>query len=504
MCRTLVLIVAYDAERHIESLLERVPEECFDAERYHLLCIDDSSSDRSAELATRWLREHRVDNATVLRNPVNQGYGGNQKLGYRYAVDAGFDLVILLHGDSQYAPEILPRFVEIFERTGAGVILGSRMRDVSQATAGGMPFYKILGNRVLTGLQNLITGRDLSEYHTGYRAYSRDFLTSVPFEILTNDFHFDSEILLQAFTARERIEEFGIPTYYGDEICHVNGLRYAWSVMASTITYRMHHLGMLCSLKYRNLGSARYHDKSWMPYSSHSRTLAVVRRAQPYTLLDLGCGPGHVARLCEEMGARVTGIDREQPLPETVSHFLAWDLEQTPLPLDAFAFDLVLILDLVEHLENPEEFLLSLRNASEQSTGGEAGPRMVITTPNVAFAAVRLNLLFGRFNYAERGILDITHKRLFTRRSLVSMLEDCGYRIERVEGIGVPFGAVMGGRMGTFLGWISDFFARLWPSLWAFQFLVVCRPVPGVRQLLQDSEPFLRHEADEPAAVEAS
>ena len=504
MSKTLVLIVAYHAERHIESLLERVPQDCFDAQRYHLLCIDDSSSDRSAELATRWLREHRVENATVLRNPVNQGYGGNQKLGYRYAVDAGFDLVILLHGDSQYPPEILPRFVETFEQTGAGVILGSRMRDVSRAAAGGMPTYKILGNRVLTGLQNLITGRELSEYHTGYRAYSRDFLVSVPFEILTNDFHFDTEILLQAFTTGELIEEFGIPTHYGDEICHVDGLRYAWNVMVSTVTYRMHHLGMMCSLKYRHLGIGRHRDKAWVPYSSHTRALATVRRTEPSTLLDLGCGPGHVARLCEEIGVRVTGIDREPPLPETVSAFHAWDLERTPLPLDAFTFDMVLLLNVLEHLANPEEFLLSLRNASEHSTIGRPGPLMVIITPNIAFAAVRLNLLLGRFNYAERGILNITHKRLFTRRSLVSTLEDCGYLIDRVEGIGVPFGAVLGGRTGRFLGSVADLFARLWPSLFAFQFLVVCRPVPGVRQLLHDSEPFLRHEAEPTTMAEVS
>lgn len=490
MSRVLVLIVAYDAERHLEGLLARLPPECVDGDRYHILCIDDASSDASARQAAGWLRAHGVRNAAVLRNPVNQGYGGNQKLGYRYALDGGFDLAILLHGDGQYAPELVPRFVEAFERTGADVVLGSRMRDVAGARRGGMPAYKIAGNRALTSVQNLLTGRRLSEYHTGYRAYACSFLRSIPFEIDTNDFHFDTEILLQAFTVGAAIEEIDIPTHYGDEVCHVDGLRYGLSVLASTVVYRMHHLGMLCSLKHRDLRAERYRSKTWVPYSSHARALRLVRAAKPRTLLDLGCGPGHVAKRCEEMGVRVTGVDREEPLPGTMSEFHSADLERGPPPLDALAFDVVLMLDVLEHLGNPEDFLLALRNASDRP---EADPatRVVLTTPNVAFAAVRLNLLLGRFNYAERGILDITHKRLFTRRSLLKTLADCGYRVERCEGIGVPFAAVLRGRGARLLGGVSDFLARLWPSLFAFQLLVVCRPKPGVRQLLAASERHL-------------
>ena len=489
MMRVLVLVVAYNAERHLEPLLARMPRECFDRERYEILVIDDASSDSSAKAAAEWLRERRIENAAVLRNPVNQGYGGNQKLGYRYAIDAGFDLVILLHGDGQYAPELVPRFVETYEHTRADVVLGSRMRDLARARRGGMPRYKIFGNRTLTALQNLITRQRLSEYHTGYRAYSCAFLRSIPFEIVTNDFHFDTEILLQAFTVGARIEEIDIPTHYGDEICHVNGVRYAADVLASTIVYRMHHWGMLCSLKHRDLRVERYRSKHWMPYSSHARALEIVRRTAPSTLLDLGCGPGHVAARCEEMGVRVTGIDRQKPLPGSMTDFHAWDLEQAPLPVDVLAFDMVLMLDVIEHLANPEDFLLGLRNASERPTADPA-TRVVLTTPNVAFAAVRLNLLLGRFNYAERGILDITHKRLFTRRSLLAALEDCGYRVESLRGIGVPFETVLGGRLGSFLGTVSDLLARLWPTLFAFQLLVVCRPLPGVRHLLAASEPY--------------
>jgi len=488
---TLVFIVAYEAERHLEALFERVPQEIWNHPDYHLLCIDDSSTDRSAELATGWLQRHGIDNATVLRNPANQGYGGNQKLGYRFAIEAGFDQVILLHGDGQYAPEEIPRFVAAIRETKADLVLGSRLHSARKALRGGMPLYKLIGNRILTTAQNLVAGQELSEYHTGYRAYSCRFLASVPFEINSNGFHFDTEILLQAFNVGAKIEEISVPTHYGDEICRVPGLRYALDVSLATLRYRMHRLGMMCSLRYRRDSASRYGDKVFMPYSSHSRALAVIEQLAPKTLLDLGCGPGFVARRCEEQGVRVTGVDREPPLEGTMSEFQAWDLETRPLPLDAFSYDLVVMLDVLEHLSEPELFLIDLRNRSTTALSKERPIQLLLTTPNVAFLAVRLNLLLGRFNYAERGILDITHKRLFTRRSLLDSLTECGYQVERLEGVGVPFEAVMGGRLGRWLGALSGLLARLWPSLFAFQFLVLCRPLPGLGQLLLASEQHL-------------
>ncbi len=487
--RTLVFVVLYEGESLITSVLDRLPAECWDAAAYHVLIIDDSSSDRSAAVASRWLRDHGAANATVLRNPVNQGYGGNQKLGYRYALDHGFDLVVLLHGDGQYAPELVPRFVEVFRETGASVILGSRLHSLRSAAHGGMPFYKIVGNRLLTRFQNLVTGKALSEYHTGYRAYSREFLQRVPFEINTNAFHFDTEILLQAFRVGAKIVEFPIPTHYGEEISRVPGLRYAKDVVAATLRFRMHQMGMMCSLRYRDLSADRYPDKTWVPYSSHQRALHRVAAWQAREVLDLGCGPGHVARECERAGAQVTGVDLVPPPAGAMSRFVEHDLDQGPLPVDLAAFDAVLLLDVLEHLSDPERFLLDLRT-SGRATGRGGGPRMILTTPNVAFVAVRLNLLLGRFNYAERGILDVTHRRLFTRASLLQVLEECGYDVESFEGVGAPFAAVLRGRLGRALGWWADGLAAMWSGLFAFQFLVVCRARPSLDQLLAEGESF--------------
>jgi glycosyltransferase involved in cell wall biosynthesis/SAM-dependent methyltransferase len=477
--RILILVVAYDAERHIRQVFERIPADLYRSDDVEIVCIDDASSDEGADLLVEWLRRKGISNVTVLRNRVNQGYGGNQKLGYRIAIERGADFVILLHGDAQYAPECIRDFVETWERSAADVVLGSRMLEPGGARRGGMPLHKRVGNRTLTWIQNRLTGLGLSEYHTGYRGYATSFLKRIPFEIDTNDFHFDTEILLQAAHVGARIVEIPVPTRYGDEICHVPGLRYSWNVMRSTVQFKLHQMGMLCSLKLRNLSSDRYVDKSGAPYSSHALALRTVEALGARHVLDVGCARGWLARRLRALGIEVTAIDREEPEPGAVDVFHR---------VDPFDFDVVLLLDVIEHLADPESFLVALRNSSTALRPGGREPQVLVSTPNVAFAMVRLNLLLGRFPYAERGILDVTHKRLFTRASLLATLRDCGYRVDRVTPVPVPFGAVLGGSIGRMLETLGGFAARLWPTLFAFQFLVECRPLPGVASILEESE----------------
>jgi glycosyltransferase involved in cell wall biosynthesis len=169
--RVLIFIVAYNAEKTIESVLDRIPQE-LRTRNVEVLIIDDSSKD--ATFQTGLKREDLTSDfkITILRTPVNQGYGGNQKLGYRYAIDNGFDVVALLHGDGQYAPEKLPALLEPFIRDEADAVFGSRMINKQDALKGGMPLYKWVGNQVLTAFQNRMLGSKLSEFHSGYRLYS--------------------------------------------------------------------------------------------------------------------------------------------------------------------------------------------------------------------------------------------------------------------------------------------------------------------------------------------
>jgi glycosyltransferase involved in cell wall biosynthesis len=490
--KILVVVVAYQAERHVIETFERIDDSVLRDPEVDFVCLDDGSTDSGADRLAHWAEERELDNLTVLRNPVNQGYGGNQKLGYRLAVDGGYEFVILLHGDGQYAPELLGQFIETWRRERPDVVLGSRIAEPGGARRGGMPFYKLVGNRILTTIQNALTGLGLSEYHTGYRGYSTAFLSRVPFELDTNDFHFDTEILLQAAHLGARIVEFPIPTRYADEVSHVagfSGLRYGANVLKATIGFRMHQLGVFTSLRYRDLGHARYRDKTQMLYSSHRLALEAVKRIKPKRVLDLGCGPGSVARACRELGAEVVGVDLIEPPAGTVDHFFRADLDHDPLPVDPYDFDCVLLLDVIEHLSEPERFLIGMRNKSRHPAY-ERRPTFILSTPNVAFAAIRANLMLGRFAYADRGIMDVTHKRLFTKSSLMAALRDSGYELRSVRPVPVPFENIVTGRprLGRMLTRIASLLCRVWPRMFAFQFLVVCEPLPGVSQVLSASE----------------
>lgn len=488
MRRILVFIVAYCARERVLSVLERIPEEVHSNPNIDVLVLDDASYDATAEFAANWCGGK--GDFLVLKNSENLGYGGNQKLGYQYAINQGYDLVILLHGDGQYSPELLNSFIQLYEKENADVILGSRMHSKESALGGGMPVYKYIGNRVLTMYQNWLTGMSLSEYHTGYRAYAVAFLKNIPFQYNTNDFHFDTEIILQSHAASAKIMELPIPTHYGDEKCHVNGLHYAMQVFRTTLQYKLHTIGMVCSLLYRWVERDRYIDKTALPYSSHSIALALVKELKPGTVLDIGCGSGYVSEQCRILGAEVCGVDMSSPLPGKVDQFIQADLNKGLAQQSIFDFDVVLLLDIIEHLLDPEKFLVDLRSVAplmtERAEGiRETPPVVLISTPNIAFISIRLGLLFGRFNYAERGILDITHRRLFTKKSLLHMLKNCGYEVEKVIPVGVPAGAVITGRLGRWIEKFSSFCAKLLPTLFAFQYIVKCRPQVSVNQLLE-------------------
>jgi len=484
--KILIFIVAYDAEKHIAKVFERIPEKYYKDSHIHILVIDDCSKDQTPEVAKNWINRKGIKNVTVLKNTINQGYGGNQKLGYLFAIQNGFDFVILLHGDGQYAPELLPLFIDTYKKLHSDVVLGSRMLNLSAAKKGGMPFYKQVGNIVLTTFQNFMTGQGISEYHTGYRGYSTNFLNRIPFQLNTNDFHFDTEILYQAFYTKAKIDEFPIPTHYGDEICHVNGLQYAWDVVMATLQFFFHRIGMFCSLKFRSLDQFHYQDKTDNLYTSHKMAIEKIRDLGQKRILDIGCGPGFVSGKIQDLGFDVTGLDKSEPLPNKIKKFIPHDLEEGTLPVNVDDFDIIMMLDVIEHLSEPEEFLLNLRNTSENSKF-----KLLLSTPNVAFFSIRWNLLFGRFNYSSRGILDITHKRLFTKTSLQRLFSDCGYVIESLSPIPVPFEAVIPNSLGRALGLIAKVFSHAFSGLFAFQFLIVASPKPGVLSILRKAKHYV-------------
>lgn len=232
-----VLVVAYEASATLESVLNRIPDE-FRTRLHTILVCDDASTDDTFQVGMR-VKQLRPDlPLEVIRRPVNLGYGGNQKAGYRWMIDHGLDVVVLLHGDGQYAPEFLPDMVEPIVEGRADVVFGSRMLERGAALRGGMPKYKYVGNKILTFLQNRIAGVRLSEWHSGYRAYSVDSLARVGFELNADYYDFDTQIILQMISSNQRIVEIPIPTFYGDELSRVNGIRYGWRILRHTLRWR--------------------------------------------------------------------------------------------------------------------------------------------------------------------------------------------------------------------------------------------------------------------------
>jgi glycosyltransferase involved in cell wall biosynthesis len=240
--KSLIYIVAYNAEKHICSVLSDIPYDQLG--KYEVLVSDDFSKDKTSEVVAKYQKENADKNIKLLVQQKNLGYGGNQKVGYQYAIDNGFEAVVLLHGDGQYSPKLLPQMIDPIINGNFEVMLGSRMINKKSALQGGMPIYKFVGNIILTKLQNFILRQNLSEYHTGLRAYKTKVLSQINFQHNNNGFSFDTDILIQLIDRKSRIGEIHIPTYYGSEICRVNGVKYAVEIIVASLLSRAQKLGL--------------------------------------------------------------------------------------------------------------------------------------------------------------------------------------------------------------------------------------------------------------------
>ncbi len=231
-----ILVVAYNAESTIEKTLSRIPRE-FGNQITSILISDDKSQDLTHKYALNFAKYSSYP-VEVIVQPINLGYGGNQKFGYSWALNNKWDIVVLLHADGQYAPEFLSEIVKPFSNSTVGAVFGSRMMNKKNALTGGMPLYKWVGNQILTKIQNKLTGQNFSEWHSGYRAYRLEVLKQVDLNKLDNGFRFDTQIILELLKLKASIVEVPIPTFYGDEVSHVNGIKYARQIIWDTIKFK--------------------------------------------------------------------------------------------------------------------------------------------------------------------------------------------------------------------------------------------------------------------------
>jgi len=239
--RVVVVLPAYNAERTLEQTVRQIPEGIVD----DILLVDDHSSDETVRVA----RELGV---RTFVHPRNRGYGANQKTCYREALRIGADIVVMLHPDYQYEPRLLPAMASMIASDVYDVVLGSRILGRT-AREGGMPLYKYVSNRALTAFQNLLLGSKLSEFHTGYRAFSRKVLETLPLLANSDDFVFDNQMLAQAVAFDARIGEISCPTKYFPEASSINfsrSVKYGFGVLATSLEYRAWRHGLRSAPRY--------------------------------------------------------------------------------------------------------------------------------------------------------------------------------------------------------------------------------------------------------------
>ncbi|MHB8324912.1 MAG: methyltransferase domain-containing protein [Candidatus Dormibacteria bacterium] len=475
-----VLVVAYNAASTLAGVLDRIPPS-LRPRITEVIVADDSSSDATYLVGLGYKQLVPDLPLTVIRNERNLGYGGNQKLGYSLAKDHGLDIVVLLHGDGQYAPELLPEMVAPLERGECDAVFGSRMLVRGAARKGGMPLYKLVGNRILTRLENAMLGTNLSEFHSGYRAYSVAALQEIDFMSNSDGFDFDTEIIIQLHDRRMRIREIPIPTYYGDEICYVNGLRYARDVLADVVRYRMSKVGPNASAQRAQSAGEVTMPKEYTlkdsPWSSHGRMLSWLAGRSPRKVLDLGCSSGLLAAEVRRMGHEVTGVDMmEFPAAgERMDHFVQANLDEGVPAAVGGGYDVVIAGDVLEHVRHPDLILRQIRELL--APGGLA----LVSIPNFSHWYPRFRVLAGRFDYDDQGILDRGHVRFFTRRSFERLVRSAGMRIRRTEAIGVPFERLTSSssRMVEWASRLDRVAAMVYPSLFAYQYLFELSPERG-------------------------
>jgi glycosyltransferase involved in cell wall biosynthesis len=234
--KIVVVLPAYNAAATLESTYAEIPHDIVD----EVVLVDDASSDHTVEVAQRLGIQH------VVRHEANLGYGGNQKSCYRRALDLGADIIVMLHPDYQYTPKLVRAMVSVLAEGLYDIALGSRILGTG-AREGGMPLYKYVSNRFITGFENVLIGQKLSEYHTGFRAYTRQVLETLPFDQNSDDFIFDNQFLIQAHYWGFRIAELTCPTKYFPEASSINfsrSLRYGLLCCSTAVKFRLQKWGV--------------------------------------------------------------------------------------------------------------------------------------------------------------------------------------------------------------------------------------------------------------------
>ena len=467
-----LFVIAYNAVNKLDWTLDRIPKEVWDKVE-EVFLFDDCSTDNTYYAAVGYKSVKGIQKLTIHRNASNLRYGGNQKAGYQYAIARELDVVVMLHADGQYAPEVLPQLLEPLENDEADMVFGSRMASGGNPLQGGMPFYKFLGNKILTYLENNITGMKLTEFHSGYRLYSCDALKSIPFMLNSNDWHFDTDILIQFHEAGLRIKELPIPTYYGDEICYVNGLPYAFNCVKSAVKYRLHKARLSYSRNY-DVRANQFIYRETDPDSSHAQILRWIEQHRPERVLQVGTATGLLTAEMKALGCSVVGVEEDLEMAEVarqhcetliVGNVDDIDLgKQTP-------FDVIILDEVLNRVRDPQKILIKLKKFLKP------GGKVLLSLPNAPNLGVRLRSLFGRFNYGRVGMLDESDFRFFTLASSKKLARESGLDVIHVNATPIPSaGSSTSKPSRSFAHAFNCALVKVAKAIFGYQFILVCKP----------------------------
>jgi len=459
-----ILIVACNAVPTLAQVLRRITPNVWQNVE-EVAVFDDASHDGTFELAVGMKAMRDLPKLHVLHHEKNLGYGGNQKAGYRYFMDKGFDIVVLLHGDGQYASELLANLYHPLVTGEAQAVFGSRMMKTDgRRRPSGMPLYKYLGNRILTYFESRSLGLHLTEFHSGYRAYDLHALRRIRFDDMTDDFHFDTEIIIKLHHQRLQIAEVPIPAYDGHEIGYSNGVQYARNVARAVSRYKQTCNGVHCFPEFQE-----YFVKFPLTKVKGSRLYYLPRMlGAGQEVIDIGCGDGSLGAALKKMDNRVTGIDAAPAAGKgsSLDRYFSADLDNGIGPvvqqLNGERFTRALLLDVVEHLKHPDRLLDQCHEVLEKDG------LLILSARNVAHIGIRLPLLFGNFKHRD-------HLRFYTRRTLRKLVESRGYRVLEEKMTVKPF-EPSGNPLTGFRNAVNRILTRLFPGLFGYETMIAARP----------------------------
>ena len=458
----------------VTELMYRVPEELIEQFSVEALLVDDASDEASFQRA-REMRAHRdlPFPVEVLSSTRERGYGGCQKLGLEYAITHHFDYVVIFDRSSDLQPADLPDLV------------CPLVEDRADATV--MAPVPTLRERIASRLVRRILHHPLAALHNGLRAYRVAALEKIPFALDTDERHIDTELLIQLLFSEQRVSSVPVSRDPRPKAARAPSGRHILNALRAVIRARMQQLSLFHERRFdctpAKQENAHYELKLDFD-SSHRRALAHIPPGSK--VLDLGCAGGYFSQVLEsDLGCTVTAIDRE-PLARGVSvtESYVWDLDRGPPDLDYGSYDVIVMLDVIEHLRSPEEFVRLLHEKTSQSPS----LRLIFTTANIGFFLTRIGLLLGQFNYGKRGILDLTHTRLFTLSTFRRLFTQDGFQVMSQEGVPAPFPLATSNRfLGHSLLALNRSLLRPFPRLLAYQMLLVVEPRASLSYLLDEA-----------------